>query len=523
MLTRLTRFTRLTRLSLNTAASAESHAHRHTHRHTHTHTHTHSSAYTRPITLAAKALGLFGVSLGAYALSEALSADAPFSPDAPLSAFEYDAQCGESAFAACLGAESRFTALQRALSLVMPSTVHCRPSSPSRAHHNDKAAFPIYRVALTGGPCGGKTTAITTIIEQMKERGFNVYVVPEVATVLMTGGVSPMVGGDLSVFEESIMKIQMNMEDVYYEIAMASGKPSIIICDRGVMDCMAYLKPLEWETIVDKNEWNNIRMRDGRYDVVIHLVTAAIGAESFYTTANSNTRTETPEQAIEKDLKTREAWNGHPYLRIIDNSTNFSAKIDRVIDVICLMVGLPSSDRIVKKKFLLTQEPDWSRWPVPFKSFDVEQTFLTTNDGSEMCVTRRGQTGSYSYSLRTIKLELKNGVPVQTILKRKISSREYVSYLAQEDSTRGTIRLKRHCFLWQNSYYVVDAVYNLRILENGDLAQSDKESDCVHIVRIEMDRSEADKLSHPAQLNVSKEVTEDVRYKFVNLSLKCQK
>lgn len=40
-------------------------------------------------------------------------------------------------------------------------------------------------------------------------------------------------------------------------------------------------------------------LRDQRYDAVVHLVTAADGAENFYTLANNEVRTESIEQAVE--------------------------------------------------------------------------------------------------------------------------------------------------------------------------------------------------------------------------------
>ena len=39
-------------------------------------------------------------------------------------------------------------------------------------------------------------------------------------------------------------------------------------------------------------------MREGRYDAVFHLVTAAQGAERFYTLENNQARSETPEQVL---------------------------------------------------------------------------------------------------------------------------------------------------------------------------------------------------------------------------------
>lgn len=42
-----------------------------------------------------------------------------------------------------------------------------------------------------------------------------------------------------------------------------------------------------WQLILDIFNFNTVQLRDERYDGVIHLVTAAIGAEKFYTTVTS--------------------------------------------------------------------------------------------------------------------------------------------------------------------------------------------------------------------------------------------
>jgi len=47
---------------------------------------------------------------------------------------------------------------------------------------------PIIRICLTGGPCAGKTTAMTTLNQTLSQLGFRVLVVPEAATMLMKGG-----------------------------------------------------------------------------------------------------------------------------------------------------------------------------------------------------------------------------------------------------------------------------------------------------------------------------------------------
>ena len=40
-----------------------------------------------------------------------------------------------------------------------------------------------------------------------------------------------------------------------------------------------------------------VEVREARYDAVFHLVTAANGAERFYTLENNQARSETPQQA----------------------------------------------------------------------------------------------------------------------------------------------------------------------------------------------------------------------------------
>lgn len=65
-------------------------------------------------------------------------------------------------------------------------------------------------------------------------------------------------------------------------IAKINKKKSIILCDRGLMDGSAYVDHKDWEDLLKANNINEVLMRDDRYDLVIHLVSAAVGAEKFY-------------------------------------------------------------------------------------------------------------------------------------------------------------------------------------------------------------------------------------------------
>jgi predicted ATPase len=312
----------------------------------------------------------------------------------------------------------------------------------------------IYRIVLTGGPCAGKSTAMAHISNKLMSLGFNVFVVPEAATLLITGGglySTNMTTEQLVRFQGSLIKVQMALEDAFVKIAKSTQKPSVIICDRGVMDGSAYIKREVFEMLLDDYGWSTVHLRDKRYDAVIHMVTAAIGAQPFYSLANNVARTETIEQAQEVDFKLINAWVGHKQLRIIDNSTDFKGKIERVTDAVCSFVGLPKA-RNERRKFLLMSRPDKLPENLNVEEFDSEQTYLAINDGtgSFTFVRRRGQNGNHSYTFST-KRQLKDGK--FAIIERQISGSEYKTYLKLADKERQVVKKKAKCFTYHNAYF----------------------------------------------------------------------
>lgn len=44
------------------------------------------------------------------------------------------------------------------------------------------------KIVFTGGPCAGKTTSMANCAELLRERGYQVYLVPEAATQIAVGG-----------------------------------------------------------------------------------------------------------------------------------------------------------------------------------------------------------------------------------------------------------------------------------------------------------------------------------------------
>lgn len=49
----------------------------------------------------------------------------------------------------------------------------------------------IFKVVITGGPCAGKSTAMSKMVEEFTAHGYTVLIVPETATELITADFSP--------------------------------------------------------------------------------------------------------------------------------------------------------------------------------------------------------------------------------------------------------------------------------------------------------------------------------------------
>jgi thymidylate kinase len=184
--------------------------------------------------------------------------------------------------------------------------------------NEDGTPHKIFKICLTGGPCAGKTSSMNFLKEKLSPF-FIVYVLPEVAATTVHSGVtiipSEFTPATHQIFTKAIMQMQMDLEDYFWDIATIQKRSVVILTDRGVMDNTAYCTPEVEQKIYNQTGWNKTMIRDNRYDMVIHLVTCADGAEEFYTLENNTARSETPEIAKMLDKMTQGAWNGHPTYR----------------------------------------------------------------------------------------------------------------------------------------------------------------------------------------------------------------
>ncbi|MGM9803281.1 MAG: AAA family ATPase [Muribaculaceae bacterium] len=331
----------------------------------------------------------------------------------------------------------------------------------------------IKRIVLTGGPCAGKTTALVRVIEQFSNLGYKVFTLPEVPTMFTQAGMNYLTQNKDFFFEgeKATLEIQLALEDKFMRMAQACTEPCVIICDRGTLDISAYMAPEMWNTITSSVGVDTAGLRS-RYDAVLHLVSAADGAEQFYTTSNNAQRLEKADEAglkiaRELDKKVIRAWSGHPHLRVINNNEDFDRKLNRVLKEISNVLGLPQPIEEERKYIveLIGEVPDCIE-------SDITQTYLVADPDCEVRLRRRGWNGKYvNVHLTKKKISDKE----ELVTERQVNNNLYRSLLQQADPYRRTIKKLRKSFIWKGQFFELDTylepIGNLMILETKGIAR----------------------------------------------------
>lgn len=196
------------------------------------------------------------------------------------------------------------------------------------------------KICLTGGPCSGKTTALTAVSARLRALGWKVFTVPEVATLTAQNGgmiiMDGLTGSQTTEFFSLFLRAVRQFEDYFEGLARVSKKPSIILCDRGTMDGVAYAGKDLWDSLMRDSKESDLSMRNARYDAVIHLVTAADGAVESYNLDSNAARFEDEHEARAIDEKLLTSWLGHHNHIVVQNILGeaFEKKIERTIAVV---------------------------------------------------------------------------------------------------------------------------------------------------------------------------------------------
>lgn len=318
------------------------------------------------------------------------------------------------------------------------------------------------KIVLTGGPCAGKTTALVKIMEHFSSIGYKVFIIPELPTLFLQAGMDYLTDNKDLFYEgeKATLEMQIALEDKFLQMAKSVKQPVLIVCDRGTMDISAYMNSVLWNQIISDVKMNNEMLRS-RYDAVLHLVSAADGAEQFYTTATNNKRTEGIELARILDKKVIQAWSEHPHLRVINNHEDFETKLERVLQEISGVLEIPRQ-AVEERKYIIRLKDNIPEAIVS----EITQTYLTSEPYSEVRLRRRILNG-LTVNVHTTKKILSNNEQVET--ERQIDNNLYESLLRQADPYRQPIHKMRETFIWKGQFFELDTFIDpykgLQILE----------------------------------------------------------
>lgn len=193
------------------------------------------------------------------------------------------------------------------------------------------------KIAITGGPSGGKTTLIEAL---KKELGQKCAIVPEAASILYRGGFPRYKVPAAQIHgQKAIYYTQKELEEM---ICVVSQK-SLIVCDRGSLDSVAYWPDQDVHFFEAMKTTKEAEL--ARYDWVIHLDTASM---DFYDTSNP-IRTETYQEAFDLNIKIKKAWEGHPRRVVISHNEDFLSKMTTSLAVIKAILAHKNADEIKRE------------------------------------------------------------------------------------------------------------------------------------------------------------------------------
>ncbi len=173
------------------------------------------------------------------------------------------------------------------------------------------------KIALTGGPNSGKTTALSVLKETF---GPQVELVREAATMIFSGGFPRQDNSRPHI--ETAQRIIFHATQQLESLAEKTSDAQLIVCDRGTVDAAVY-----WPGGVDdffKQMGTTLEEQLARYDAVLHLSPPTNPA--FY--QSTHVRTESLEQAFEIDRKILKIWEKHPNRLIVGGKEHFFEKAE---------------------------------------------------------------------------------------------------------------------------------------------------------------------------------------------------
>jgi len=184
------------------------------------------------------------------------------------------------------------------------------------------AEHPPRLVVLTGGPGAGKTAVLEVV---RRELCAHVAILPEAASILWTGGFPRRrTHPARRSAQRAIVRLQVELQRMVIE----EGHASLILCDRGTLDGLAYWPGDSAEYFADLDTTREREL--ARYATVIQMQPPSEAGGYRM----EGLRIETAAEAAAIDKRITSAWAGHHRHFIVESNADFLIKLGRAIDLI---------------------------------------------------------------------------------------------------------------------------------------------------------------------------------------------
>lgn len=347
----------------------------------------------------------------------------------------------------------------------------------------------MLKVVLTGGPSSGKTSVINRAVEQFRELGYHVIVVPEAATQLINAGIKPFGPDALPAydFQKIVLEYQITKEKIATNAAEIMGSDkTIILCDRGLLDGYAYIESHEWDYLLKEMNLDKREMLS-EYDAILYLENAS----EYFTTENNAARYEADaEEANKKGDLVLQSYLSHDNLMVIKPREDMALKQQEVIRIIQNLLGQPVTIKDQRKYLVCVANMD--ALESISNKVSITQDYIKINEGYEYRVRKITQDNNASYHLNVQRRE-QNGER-KVLKERALQEREYESLLLGKDDEYATVVKDRYSFVYKDQYFKFD------IFDDG-----------IMVLEVNVTK-ENPEISLPDFIRVRKEVTDDYDY-----------
>lgn len=178
----------------------------------------------------------------------------------------------------------------------------------------------------------GKTSILEYTKKKLENKGFNVFTINEVPTMLLNNGFNSKKCGRIE-FLKLIATIEIFLSRVLENSIIDTSNKTIILYDKSPIDNLAFISKDLLDKMLFELDTSYEKIINS-FDLIIHLETVAKKYPELYSNDNNINRTLDIKLAIERNDKLLEAYNKCNNRIIIDSYKDINDKKERVIEEI---------------------------------------------------------------------------------------------------------------------------------------------------------------------------------------------